>query len=351
MGARSDHFGRRRPYLIASTLLTVAATATLASFGVVASLAAFVAGQIGLNLGSIAYDAMLPDVSTASTRGRVSGLGVAVGYIGSFIAVGTGLLLLEPYGYAVLFRTQAALFLVFALPAFLFIKERPRRVLDGPPPPISQTLRRLVEAWRKTRRYEGVTRFLIARFFYTDAMNTVFIFVAIFARTEIGLSDRETDILTIVGIVTALLGAITAGRLCDLIGPRKTLHGALYLWMIGIGMAVIVGLTEATQLGWIIGAIGGAGLGATAATDRVYMTRISPPRHLGEFYGLYAVVGRFATLFGPLVWALVADWLGLGRIVAIGSLLLFFAAGRMILHQVSDHPREWATEDQESLAD
>ena len=349
MGARSDHFGRRRPYLVVATIVTVAATAVLATFGVIASLAAFVVGQIGLNLGSIAYDAMLPDVSTTETRGRVSGTGVAVGYIGSFLAVGTGLLLLEPYGYAVLFRTQAALFLVFALPAFLFIKERPRHVLEGAPPAPSQTLRRLVEAWRRTREYQHVTRFLVARFFYTDAMNTVFIFVAIFARTEMGFSDRETDLLTIIGIVMALIGALTAGRLTDLIGPRKTLHGALYLWMVAIALAVIVGITGATELGWLIGAIGGAGLGATAATDRVYMTRISPPRHLGEFYGLYAVVGRFATLFGPLVWALIADGLGLGRVAAIGSLLLFFAAGRIILQKVSDQPRLWADEDQDSF--
>ena len=345
MGARSDHYGRRRPYLVAATLVTVAATAVLASFGVVASLAAFVVGQIGLNLGSIAYDAMLPDVSTTATRGRISGIGVAVGYVGSFIAVGTGLLLLEPHGYAVLFRTQAALFLLFATPAFLFIKERPRKVLDGTPPALSQTLRQLVQAWRRTRRYEGVTRFLVARFFYTDAMNTVFIFVAIFARTEMGFSDRQTDLLTIVGIVTALLGAVIAGRLTDLLGPRRTLHGALYLWMIAIVLAVAVGVTGLTDLGWLIGAVGGAGLGATSATDRVYMARISPPAHLGEFYGLYAVVGRFATLFGPLVWALIADGLGLGRVAAIGSLLLFFAAGRFILEKVSDHPRQWATED------
>ncbi len=350
MGARSDHFGRRRPYLVAATIVTVAATAVLATFGVTASLLAFVVGQIGFHLGSIAYDAMLPDVSTTETRGRVSGAGAAMGYLGSFIAIGTGLLLLEPYGYAVLFRTQAALFLFFALPAFLFIKERPRKTLEGRPPALSHTLQRTVEAWRRTRNYEGVTRFLVARFFYTDAMNTVFVFVAIFARTEMGFSDLETDLLAVIGIVTALVGAAGAGRLTDILGPRKTLHGALYLWMIGIALAVFVGVTGATQLGWLIGAIGGAGLGATAATDRVYMARISPPRHLGEFYGLYAVVGRFATLFGPLVWALVADVLGFGRVAAIGSLLLFFAAGRIILEKVSDHPRKWAAGDLESLA-
>ena len=92
-----------------------------------------------------------------------------------------------------------------------------------------------------------------------------------------GFSDRQTDLLTIVGIVTALLGAVIAGRLTDLLGPRRTLHGALYLWMIAIVLAVAVGVTGLTDLGWLIGAVGGAALGATSATDRVYMTRISPP--------------------------------------------------------------------------
>ena len=61
------------------------------------------------------------------------------------------------------------------------------------------------------------------------------------------------------------------------------------------------------------------------------------------------MVGRFATLFGPLVWALIADGLGFGRVAAIGSLLLFFAAGRIILQKVSDHPREWSIDDQVSF--
>ncbi len=345
LGARSDHLGRRRPYLVAATLVTVAATAALATAGLVVSLVLFVIAQVGFNLGTVVYDAMLPDVSTLETRGRISGIGAGIGYVGSFIAIGTGLLLLEPYGYPAVFRTQATLFLLFALPAFLFIQERPRAPRPGRPPPPSRTLGNLVDAWRRTRRYEGLTRFLVARFFYTDASNTVFLFVAIFAVEEMGFTDRQTDLLAIGGIVAALLAALAAGRLADLLGPRKTLHGALYLWMTAIVLAVVVGVTGATALGWAIGAIGGAGLGATAATDRVYMTRISPPRYLGEFYGLFAVVGRFATLSGPLLWALIADVARLGRVAAMGSLILFFVTGRVILQGVTDAPREWGEKD------
>ena len=68
---------------------------------------------------------------------------------------------------------------------------------------MKQTLKRLMEAWKRTRQYEGVTRFLVARFLYTDAMNTVFLLVSVFAITELGFSDEETNVLATIGILAA----------------------------------------------------------------------------------------------------------------------------------------------------
>jgi len=94
-----------------------------------------------------------------------------------------------------------------------------------------------------------------------------------------------------------------------------------------------------------LGGLGGLALGATWAADRVYMQRISPPRYLGEFYGLYATVGRFATLLGPLVWGIAVTVLGLPREFALGALIVFIAVGRWVLQGVDDVPREWGASD------
>jgi MFS transporter, UMF1 family len=340
VGSRSDHAGTRRPTLVVTTLITVAATALLATWGLYPSLALYIVGQIGFTLGSVVYDAMLPDVSTETNRGRVSGLGVGVGYLGSFIAIGTGLLMLGPYGYAPLFRVLAVMFLLFALPAFLFIRERPRARRAGSPPHIFEAFGHLIASWRRAQRFPGVARFLVGRFLYADAANTAFLFVSIFAITEMGFSNRQTDMLALAAIISAVLGSFVVGRLVDHIGPRRALHGAIYTWSAAVVVAVVTALTDFRALGWLVGVLGGAAAGATWTSDRVYMVRISPPEYYGEFYGLYATVGRFATLLGPLVWSLITVTLHWGRVAAIASLLLFFGTSRIVLAGVTDTPQQ-----------
>jgi UMF1 family MFS transporter len=114
------------------------------------------------------------------------------------------------------------------------------------------------------------------------------------------------------------------------------LRGALVLWVIAILFGVFSAMTNQPGLAGGIGALGGLALGATWAADRVVMIRVSPPEHLGEFYGLYATVGRFATIVGPLVWAFIVDVAGLGRNVAMLALAAFVAFGWHLTGRVLD---------------
>ena len=346
-GARSDVRGTRIPTLVVTTIVCVAATALLATGSELATLALLGVALIAFNVGAVVYDALLVDVSTPANRGRISGLGVGVGYIGSFIGLGIGFVTLDVLGwsYGATFKVLAIGFLLLALPAFFFIEERPGHD-DAPLPRLGDVMSRLLASWRLASTYDGVVRFLVGRFLYTDAINTLIGgFLTIFVIQELGLDRQFMMTLLGVAIAFASLGAFGAGWLVERLGPLRVLRSVLVLWMVAIGAGIAAAVTGETGLAWAIGPLGGMALGATWAADRVVMTRVSPPRHLGEMYGLYATVGRFATILGPLTWALIVDVVGLGRRVAMASLIGFIAAGWWILRQVDDKERVWAPAD------
>ena len=249
LGARSDHRGRRRPYLIAATFVSVGATLFMGSTGPGPSLAFFSLALVGFHIGSLFYDSLLVDVSTEENRGRISGIGVGVGYIVSFLAVIIGRLLIDDFGHAVVFRTLAVLFLIFALPAFFFIKERPRVPKEGPAPSVNQSLAQVRKSWKAAANFEGVIPFLVGRFFYSDAINTVIGgFLTIFAIEEVGFTRSELEIVLGFGILASVFGGLGGGRLTERIGPRKALHFALYIWMTAWIFGLAAAATDAKPL-------------------------------------------------------------------------------------------------------
>lgn len=335
IGALSDATGSRRHYLIPTTILAVVPTFFIASVGVVPSLVLFVVALVGFNLGSVVYDAMLPDVSTPETIGKVSGFGIGLGYVGSFIAVGIGVVLLDAHGYPVVFRAVAVAFAVLAIPTFLFVTERPREGSPRTRPPLRRSIRGLIEAWRDTRAYSGVRRFLVGRFLYTDAINTLIGgFLTIYVQEELGFDEDQVFKLLAVAIVGSIAGGVGGGVLVDRIGHRRLLERALEAWVLGLVLGIVAGAFEAPALIWPLGVLGGLALGATWAADRVMMAALSPPERLGEFYGLYATVGRFATILGPLLWGLIVTVFGLPREVAVGVLVVFIVAGRFVIGSI-----------------
>lgn len=339
VGARSDHSGQRMPVLVASTLVAISATALLARGPVWLTFAFLGVALIAVNVGSVVYDALLPDVSTTYNRGSVSGIGVGIGYVGSFVGLGIGVVTLDilELGHETTFLWLAAGFLGFALPTFIFVEERTKSPLPGAPPRLARVVHNLIASWRRAFGFPSAFRFLMGRFLYTDAINTLIGgFLALFALEELGLDRAGSRNLIGIAIVAAIAGGLGGGRLVERYRAKKVLRIALILWMVGIAWGVVAALTDDTSTAWMIGVVGGLALGATWASDRVLMIEVSPPEHLGEFYGLYATVGRFATILGPLVWALMVDVLDLGRVAAMVALGVFVLAGWVVIGTVSD---------------
>ena len=340
VGARSDGSQGKKPMLLITTLICIIATFLLGTFDVAISVLFFIVSLIGFNLGSVVYDALLISVSSTENRGRISGLGVAFGYVGSLLGFGVATIL-QNYGYSYveIFRSVAIMFLIFSLPAFIFIKEK--KVSDQKSIiKITESISLVIKSWKHSTQYPGLTRFLVGRFFYADAINTLISgLLAVYLVEEVGLTPTDSQNLLGLAIIISIIGGYLFGKAADKYGPRKLTLISLICWMISLSLAIIA--TEFDQL-WLIyvtGVLGGFNIGGIFAVDRVFMTRLSPEKHLGEFYGLYSTVGRFATILGPLLWGFVVNTLGLGRNAAMGVLIVLLAISFFIIQGVSDKQR------------
>jgi UMF1 family MFS transporter len=334
-GAKTDHSGRRVPTIIWGTIATVTATFFLGTGPIGLSVALYMLALIGFNLASIAYDAMLPDIADGDI-GKISGRGVAVGYLGSFVGFGLGYLMLDrlDLGYEAVFKAIAVAFLALALPIF-FTKERPRQRSDAPAPRLRDVLQTLLASWAEAKKVPGMRRYLVGRFMYTDAINTLIGgFLAIFVIQELDFTPDEVIVLLSLSITFAILGGYLASILVDRVGARRYVHAMLYLWMFAIAAGVGAAVFDLGQVVWIFSAAGGIALGGLWASDRTYLADLAPPDQYGLFFGLYGTVGRFATVVGPLVWAFIVDGLELPRTYAMGSLILALVVARIILQKV-----------------
>jgi UMF1 family MFS transporter len=341
LGALSDRGGRRLPFLLFFTLLCIVPTIFIGSSLPVVGVLLFIVANFAYQAALIYYDATLKTVSRPETRGRLSGIGVGIGYFGTIFA---GLFLLA-LGVAVedRFLVAGVLFALFAIPIFIFVRE------SGPIGRVTLadivgSLAQLRTSIDHAREVPGLLRFLVGRFFYSDAVNTIIVVMSVVTTRAKGLSDSQALIVLLSLTVAAILASFGWGLLVDRWGPRRTLMIVLASWAVGLVLGAI-SLSIPGPIGLALflaaGAILGSGLGGVQVADRVLMVRLSPPDRVGEFFGLYGLVGKGSQVIGQLLYGLTLllffDTLGVGAYqLAVLTLLGTMLLGAWILRPVSD---------------
>jgi UMF1 family MFS transporter len=339
LGACADFSGRKKLLLAAMTLLSIGATALMYFIGpgdVIPAMVLFILGTFGFEAGYVFYNAFLPDVAAPESVGRISGWGWGVGYVGGLLC----LLLAKPLldkplsnaegvaAYQLSYLLVAAWFLVFALPAFLWLREsEPQGRLAGWRDYASAGFHRVGETLSQLRRYRETAKYILASLLFTDGITTVVSFAGIYATTTMGFSNREMVLLFLVLNILALPGSVAAGYLADWIGPKRTIVMTLLLW---VGVVVTGCLAMSKAAFWVMASGAAAGMGSTQAVGRSFMAQISPPERESEFFGFYVLSGKFASMFGPLVFGSISRWSGSQRL-AVLSLLPFFVAGLALM--------------------
>lgn len=336
LGIISDRIGKRMPFLIYSTLLCIIFTGILGTISpLIIGLLIFSMANFFYQLASVFYNSLLTQISPPDEIGRVSGYGVSLSYLGTISA----LVLVRPFvlrsGNQAAFIPTALYFLLFSLPCFLFVRERPHQITSkiGPLKPI----RGLKDTVGDLKRIPHLFNFLLASFLSLNAINTVLIFMGVYAKKVIGFLDVELNNFFILSSVFAIFGSVLSGFISDRIGPKRTMSLVLFFWALTLSIAI---LSFEKGVFWIVGPMGGISLGATWTVSRALAIRIIPKSRLAEFFGVYGITGKISSLLGPIIWGAIILFLepiGLLRYrFAIGCLLAFIILGYLFLERIPD---------------
>lgn len=344
LGAIADQGGRRKPWVAAFTGLCVVATAALwwvtpQPGAVPLALLALVLGTVGVELASVFYNAMLPDLVARGRYGRLSGWGWGIGYAGGLACLVVALFGLvqadpPPFGLqkadAEHVRATAPLvalwFALFALPLFLFTPDVPCTGL-----PAGQAVRRglssLLTTLRSVRRHRQIVRFLMARIFYIDGLNTLFAFGGIYAAGTFGMDIAEIIRFGIAMNVTAGLGAFAFGWFDDRVGPKATITVSLLgLILLGGGLLIV----ESKAWFWTLGLPLGLFVGPAQSASRSLMAHLAPEDLRTEMFGLFALSGKITAFAGPAILGWVTVVSGSQR-WGMATILVSLVIGLLIL--------------------
>jgi MFS transporter, UMF1 family len=293
------------------------------------------------DLASVPYNAMLRQLATPETSGRVSGFGWAAGYIGSvvlllvvytgFISGGgptRGLLHIpaaEGQNVRAAMLMTAAWMAVFALP-----------VLIAPPPPADIVPEMTVKtgvfgAYRKLwsdvvaewRRDRNVVYYLVASAVFRDGLSGVFTFGAILGVTVYGISQATVLLFGVTACAVAAVGAVIGGLLDDHVGSKTVILFSLAS-MIALGLALLV-LSGSTAF-WVCGLLLCMFIGPTQSSARTLLLRITAHGKEGVVFGLYTMTGRAVAFLAPWMFFTFVDAFGTDR-AGMGGLLVVLAAG------------------------
>ncbi|MFH1245896.1 MAG: MFS transporter [Candidatus Omnitrophota bacterium] len=338
-GEISDTLKRKMPFLIAFSLGCVIFTALLGvTKGTLGALFFFACANFFYQLAGVVYDSLLPQISTAQTLGRTSGLGVSLGYLGAIF----GLHLVRPFlhsaGKQAVFFPTAILFFLFALPAFIFIKDSPYPYVPRIAVRGKLSFSYLIKTSLQLRQNPVLSRFLLAAFLCLNAVNTTIAFMGVYAQRVMRFSDSELIYFMSVSTIFAIGGSYIFGHCVDRRGARNTLNIVIKSWCVTIFLA---GIAFSRWMFWIVGPMFGICLGATWVCARTMLIELVPREQIGQMFGLFGLAGRLSAILGPIVWGLITTWIFAGwgvfkYRIALGSVFIFMFAGYLVFQGVRE---------------
>ncbi len=348
MGAFSDSLAAKKRFLAVYLSLGVFSTAMLATIHEgdwLSGAVWFILADIGFAGGNVFYNAFLKELASPGEMGKVSGWGWGIGYLGGGLLLALNLVMLQApqlIGFAKGFFTVQHTFLsvavwwgMFSIPLLVKIRDR-SSFYKSREPGVVDALHRLIRTFREVRKFRQLWKFLTAYLLFNDGIETVIIMASIFGALELGMNQSLLISFFLLIQFTAFCGSLLFGRLTIGLGNKRTLLLTLFIWCAVVISAYFIGWSGSpVREYFVIGIAAGIVMGASQSLARGLQGEFTPKGREAEFFGFFAVSGRFASLFGPLTYGLVVALTGSLR-AGILSLIFFFIIGIIILYGVDE---------------
>lgn len=336
---------RRR---IALTVLTVLAVAFTASMVLIRADPRYLFAGLALlaltaacgDLASVPYNAMLRQLSTPQTAGRISGLGWAAGYSGSvllllLIYVGfitgdgptrglLGVPVADGWNVRLAMVVAACWLAALSLPLLITAHTLAPAAEDTVLPggvlgAYRQLWADLRSEWRRDRNF---VYYLLVSAIFRDGLAGIFAFGAVLGVSVYGLSQADVLIFGVIASTVAALGAILGGRLDDRVGAKPVIVASLSaLIVVSVAMMALSGST----VFWVCGLLLALFVGPTQSAARTLLLRMTGEGKEGIAFGLYTMTGRAVAFIAPWLFFVFVDMFHADRAGLAGICLVLVA--------------------------
>ena len=345
MGAYGDFTARRKLLLVAFAALGIVSTfllATISEGGWQWAAVVFILGNLGVSGSLVFYDSMLPTVARPEETDKVSSAGYALGYLGGGLLLVLNLAwILQPRMFGLSgtvaatklsFASVGVWWLLFMIPLLRHVPEPPRVLANaegGTESSVRASFARLAVTFNEIRHYRQAFLMLLAMLVYQDGIQTIIRFAGIYGA-EVGVGQTQQ----IAAFAMVQMLGVPFSFLFGSLGARMGTKRAVFLALTVYSLAATLGyfMQNATHF-FILAALVATVQGGAQALSRSLFSRVIPPAKTSEYFGFYAVVERFATILGPLVFTLSGVLTGSSRAAVLG-MIAFFVVGGYLLSRV-----------------
>lgn len=295
-------------------------------------LGVFVLAKTGYSASLVFYDAMLTDVTEPDRMDSVSSHGYAWGYIGScipFVAclgivLGAGSLGISMQTSMILaFIITALWWLCSSIP--LLRSYRQKYFSEAGDHVVRNSFKRLGRTFVELTKEKHIFVFLLAFFFYIDGVYTVIDMATAYGQA-LRLDSTGLLLALLVTQIVAFPCVLIFSRLVKKVKPETIITICIAAYFC---IAVYAYWLDTQFDFWLLAVMVGMFQGTIQALSRSYFAKIIPAEKSGEFFGIYDICGKGASVIGTALVSVLSQVTGSINI-GVSALSVMFLIGLVL---------------------